>query len=273
LSNREYRRKLQRLLNPIAYQEFLNDPVKFIQNMNPIARNILIKLMAYKNQYLLGTGNFKHLFMTQQTIADEIGVHKNTVVKWIDWLNKKGLLGIVYRGVKKSCLYYLHGIFLDPVFRDSCKDVMDSLGVISNEALAKSRRFLSFNGNGKSLPHGFFIGATATPIQKSCAQSTNMYYFYLKISNQVSQQISKQSLFSSQVSNQSLISNNSPILSLSVTSNRGIPDDDDYLSHLTHAQKNAYRQQWAAPPDRKEINESVARQIAQRKARESGIEF
>lgn len=180
--NREaLRHARHKRIDPIPSAEFFQDCVGYVVNMPNKRRELLNKLMTYKNYYIRTGLKFKHLYVSQSTIAKEIGISREHTNSLLHDLCQKGLIGMKYRGVKKTCIYYLNSIFLNPLFREQVGHLMPSLLEISNKDLSKLLPRLSYNGNGKSLPHGFFIGATVAHFQNEFTQANiTTNFLYLK---------------------------------------------------------------------------------------------
>ncbi len=112
-------RKEHTKVNPTCDQKFLDDPIKYAQKMNPTARAALNYLLAIKNKYA-------HVYVSQETIAKEIGVTRRTVNTHIRYLVRAGLIGKVSRW-NTTCNYYFNIIFADESVRRKLAPLMPAL--------------------------------------------------------------------------------------------------------------------------------------------------
>lgn len=96
-STRRKRKKLEKWVNPVSLRQI-------VTKLSSAHRAILSRLMHAGYSYT-------HIYLSQETIANDIGLCRETVNRLIGILINLGLLQTIYRH-KQTCLYYLHPALL-----------------------------------------------------------------------------------------------------------------------------------------------------------------
>jgi biotin operon repressor len=144
-------------LNPLNHPDIQENAAKCIDTLIKTDKNVLNSLFILKSNYLVSGEKFKHLQPSQEKIGKMVGLSRKAVNESIERLFNLGLIGKLYRH-KRPCLYTLNGLLLDPELRPQLIKSLPALSWIPRSTMLISLLALSWNGDGRSLPHGFFNG-------------------------------------------------------------------------------------------------------------------
>ena len=89
---------------------FAQIPQELIRD--PIIPHAAVRLWGIYHTYAQNTKDLKLnplTFVSQETVAKDMGVHRNRVSYWTRYLEREGWLTVIRRGLNKSNVIILHG--------------------------------------------------------------------------------------------------------------------------------------------------------------------